>query len=353
MRTFSSSHSSMFLLIIIALLLLPSISWAWTCESSCGGIPLSYPFGSGWNCGSPSFQPYVNCTHNKLLFYTPTGTYSVQSIDYINDVMIVVDLQMSNCNAMGLSGAFGLPIGAPFAFASFNTIALIGCSSTSSLYSKQTCDASQHQVCDSLYGCQGIKQIGIQPNSLSSSCCVLSSSMLATPPYEIDLPLLQCTTYTSVYHMGSMQNPQMSWLYGIALKFNAGSPPTPQSAGNGDHPTCYVCQEAQGLGSPELFASVSQARSLLFEAKVAWRPPLFGRETIGVFDEGSREWHREVLSARGWGWSGEQGTFQRVRGLLLRAPPLMFGMANSINEQGCKILKMGRRLVFPFRCGDI
>ncbi|KAI5072674.1 hypothetical protein GOP47_0012780 [Adiantum capillus-veneris] len=145
---------------------------------------------------------------------------------------------------MGLSGAFGLSIGAPFAFASYNTIALIGCSSTSSLYSKQSCDASLHQVCDSLYGCQGIKQLGIQPNSPSSSCCVLSSSVLAAPPYEIDLPLLQCSTYSSVYHIGSIQNPQTSWLYGIALRFNPGSPPAPP-AGNGDHPTCYVCQEAQ------------------------------------------------------------------------------------------------------------
>eukprot|EP00250_Pteridium_aquilinum_P005451 c15540_g1_i1 orf=203-1093(-) len=227
---------------------------AWTCESSCGGIPLKDPFGSGWTCGSTAFQPYVNCSDGELKFYTPTGTYKVKSIDYDNNVMIVEDPDMSTCSSMQNSGAFGLPIGAPFAFASYDKVVLIGCSSTSSLYSKQSCDTSSEasQVCESIYSnCQGISQIGIVASSSStdnygssaSSCCVYSSSLLQTAPYEIDLPLLQCATYTSLYEIGSLQSPS-SWLFGIALKFNPSSSPSQSSTG-GQNPSCYVCQEAE------------------------------------------------------------------------------------------------------------
>lgn len=229
---------------------------AWDCESSCGGISLNSPFGSGWNCGSSAFQPYVNCSYGKLLFYTPTGIYKIKSIDYSSNVMIVEDPHMSTCDSMQASGAFGLPIGAPFSFASYNKVALIGCSSTSSLYSKQSCDTSSEaqEVCDSIYeNCEGISQIGIVATSSnnnyvkgsSSSCCVYASNLLETAPYEIDLPLLQCTTYTSVYHIGSIHSPQSSWLFGIALQFN----PSSQSSSNngGQNPSCYVCQEAEGI----------------------------------------------------------------------------------------------------------
>ncbi|KAH7438098.1 hypothetical protein KP509_04G001200 [Ceratopteris richardii] len=225
---------------------------AWTCETSCGGIPLNYPFGYGWDCGSSSFQPYVNCSNNRLLFYTPTGTYNVQSIDYANGIMIVVDPHMSSCSAMRLSGSFGLPVGAPFSFSSYNTIALIGCSSTSILYSKKSCDSSMHSVCDSLYGCSAISQVGIVPNSASSSCCILSNSALSNAPYQIDLPLLQCATYSSIYRIGNIQDPESSWLYGIALKFDAGySPPnnTGGGSGGGSHPYCYTCEVAEEAGA--------------------------------------------------------------------------------------------------------
>lgn len=235
--------SSIQLLTFLLFIVCPSWILAWTCENSCEGVPLNYPFGSGWNCGSPSFQPYVNCSHGRLRFYTPTGVYSVQTIDYVNNVMIVIDPYMSTCNSMHLSASFGLPIGAPFSFAPYDTVALLGCSSTSSLYSKQSCDISSQQVCQSLYSCPGISQLGISANSPTSSCCVYSNSLLSTAPYEIDLPLLQCVSYSSIYQIGSIQNPQSSWLYGIALQFNSGS--QSQSSTNGQHPTCYVCQEAE------------------------------------------------------------------------------------------------------------
>ncbi|KAI5065010.1 hypothetical protein GOP47_0019705 [Adiantum capillus-veneris] len=239
--------------LLATFLLLISLSTiqAWDCESSCGGITLNSPFGSASGCGSSAFQPYVNCSNGKLLFYSPTGTYQVQSIDYSNNVMVVIDPQMSTCSSMQLSGAFGLPIGAPFSFSSYNKVVLIGCSSTSSLYSKQSCDTSSEaqQLCKSIYeNCDGISQIGIVATSSTgsaSSCCVYASSLLATAPYEVDLPLLQCSTYTSVYHIGNIQSPQSSWLYGIALQYNPSSSSQSSPSGSGQNPSCYVCQEAE------------------------------------------------------------------------------------------------------------
>ncbi|KAH7314848.1 hypothetical protein KP509_21G023700 [Ceratopteris richardii] len=242
---------------IVALLILASSSGtrAWVCEPSCGGIALNYPFGSTWGCGHANFQSYINCSHGKLNFYTPTGIYKVQSIDYSRNVIVIVDPHMSTCSSMQLSGAFGLPVGAPFTFASYNNIVLIGCSSTSSLFSKQSCDSSAEaqDICSSLYqNCDAIGQIGIIASNngyggqgSQSSCCVYSSSLLQTAPYEVDLPLLQCSTYTSIYGMGSIQSPQTSWLYGIALQYDP-SFSSPQSIPYGQYPSCYVCQRAEG-----------------------------------------------------------------------------------------------------------
>lgn len=221
----------------------PCIS-AWTCQNSCGSVALNYPFGYGWNCGSPSFQSYVNCSQGNLLFYTPTGTYTVQSIDYVNNIMIVHDPSMSTCSSMRESSAFGLPINSPFSFASYDTIALIGCSSTSSLYSSQSCDPSTSQICQSLYNCPGINQLGLMQNSETSSCCVYSSSRLTTAPYDIDLPLLQCSSYISTYHIGNVADPESTWLYGIALQFNSGSSQSPP-ASKTPYSSCYVCQQAE------------------------------------------------------------------------------------------------------------
>lgn len=213
---------------------------------------MNYPFGYGWQCGSPSFQPYVNCSHGKLLFYSPTGTYQVQAIDYVNNVMIIQDPRMSTCSNLQSSAAFGLPIGSPFSFTNYDTVALIGCSSTSSLYGSQTCDSTAGQICDSFYSnCPGVSsQLGLATNSPGSSCCVYSNSLLRSAPYEIDLPLLECETYTSIYHIGDIQDPKSSWLYGIALQFSYSTPSPPTTNKQSPAVNCYVCEVAEESGSP-------------------------------------------------------------------------------------------------------
>lgn len=271
-------HSPFTISFLLFILVSLSSTEAWDCETSCGGISVGYPFGTTWSCGSSAFQPYVNCSDGKLRFYTPTGTYHVQSIDYVHNVIIVQDPHMSTCSSMQESGAFGLPVGAPFSFASYNKVVLIGCSSTSSLYSKQSCDTSSDalQVCASLYQyCDGLSQVGIVATNnnnyiqnSSSSCCVYSNSILQTAPYEVDLPLLQCSTYTSVYQMGSIQTPQSSWLYGIALVYNPSSTSQSSPSGGGQNPTCYACQVAEE--SPASAGPAPWTRGLEMLAAVAF-----------------------------------------------------------------------------------
>eukprot|EP00249_Psilotum_nudum_P007817 c20841_g2_i1 orf=359-1306(+) len=201
----------------------------WVCQNTCGGVPVQYPFGTGTDCGSQLFQNYVNCSHGKLQLYLPTGIYIVQSIDYDNKIMIIQDPHMSTCSAMQPGQSFGLPVGSPFTIASV-TIVLLDCSSSSCLYQPNyICDPSASQVCTSLYSCSGITGLGLPVNSPTSTCCVYSNSQLATQPFEINLPLLQCKSYASIYSFGAPNtytavssdnfNAPNTWSYGIALRY--------------------------------------------------------------------------------------------------------------------------------------
>lgn len=226
----------------------------WTpCQNVCGDVPVMYPFGTGRGCGSKVFESYVNCTKGKLQLYTPTGQYEVQKIDYTNNVLIIQDPKMSTCSSMQESSSFGLPVDAPFAIAG-DTFVLLGCSSTSSgSYNTQLsslCDPTGTQICQSLYSCSSISQLGFAANGPTSSCCVYSNPQLNNPPYQLNLQLLQCSSYTSIYSFGTQfsygsqqpsdnyQNPN-SWSYGIALKFYYD-----QSA---YYASCKACQQSNGV----------------------------------------------------------------------------------------------------------
>lgn len=233
---------------------------SWTCQNVCGEIPIMYPFGTGRGCGSHVFENFVNCTKGKLQLFTPTGQYDVQSIDYTNNMIIIQDWRMSTCNSMQSSASFGLPVGAPFSLVG-DTIVLLGCSSTSSVYNSLSalCDPYGTQICQALYGCSSVSQIGLPVNGPTSSCCVYSNAQLTSPPYEIDLGLLQCTSYTSIYRFGPQtsygetpsisnnQNPS-SWSYGIALKYYYDQSTYMAS--------CEACQQSDGVCAFNIYGFV-------------------------------------------------------------------------------------------------
>ncbi|MCO5573348.1 hypothetical protein L7F22_027117 [Adiantum nelumboides] len=235
-----------------------------TCENVCGDVPVMYPFGTGPGCGSKVFEKYLYCSKGKLLLHTPTGQYQVQRIDYTNDILILQDPKMSTCGKMQGSNSFGLPVDAPFSIVG-DTFVLLNCLTTSSLYNglSPLCDPAGTTICQSLYSCSSVTQLGLAVNAPTSSCCVYTNSQLSTPPYELNLQLLQCSSYTSIYSFGpqygnggdasdpaaaaAYPNPS-SWSYGIALKFFYDE--------TAYYSSCKVCQQSNGVCAYNMYGFV-------------------------------------------------------------------------------------------------
>ncbi|XP_004297236.1 PREDICTED: wall-associated receptor kinase-like 10 [Fragaria vesca subsp. vesca] len=218
------SSSETLLLSTILLLLTPPIHTASsiinkTCRDTCGTIPVKFPFGTGFGCGHPDFTRYIKCTNlDTLLFTTGTGIYTISSIDYTSNTIIVADPLMSTCSSMQNSGSFSLDKASPFTIREENIFVLLGCSTTSPVFdsSQDLCDTgSGSRVCRGLYSCKGVSGIGLQQNAPISTCCVYDDDS----GYGLDLPKLQCSSYTSVYEFGDEGDP-MKWKFGISLQYN-------------------------------------------------------------------------------------------------------------------------------------
>ncbi|KAG2323717.1 hypothetical protein Bca52824_006445 [Brassica carinata] len=92
----SPLHSySILLSIFMSIILQPSItsSQSHLCRSSCGDIPINYPFGIDDGCGSPYYRHMLICSDNntKLELRTPSGKYPVKSISYSDPHLLVSD----------------------------------------------------------------------------------------------------------------------------------------------------------------------------------------------------------------------------------------------------------------------
>ncbi|KAL6190152.1 hypothetical protein ACLB2K_036551 [Fragaria x ananassa] len=217
------SSSETLLLSTILLLLTPPTHTASsiinkTCGDTCGAIPVKFPFGTGFGCGHPDFTRYIKCTNlDTLLFTTGTGFYTISSIDYTSNNIIVADPLMSTCSSMQNSGSFSLDKASPFTIREENIFVLLGCSTTSPVFdsSHDLCDTgSGSRVCRGLYSCKGVSGIGLQQNAPISTCVYDDDS-----GYGLDLPKLQCSSYTSVYEFGDEGDP-MKWKFGISLQYN-------------------------------------------------------------------------------------------------------------------------------------
>ncbi|KAF8399594.1 hypothetical protein HHK36_015463 [Tetracentron sinense] len=192
-----------------------------TCRDTCGSIPVKYPFGTGFGCGHPSFTRYVKCSSATLQFSTPTGIYTVSSIDYVSDTLVITDPLISTCSSMQNSGSFSLDSSAPFNVMTENVFVLLGCSTSSPVFdpNQDLCDTgSGSHVCRGMYSCKGVEGIGLEPSAAMSTCCVYQSA--TRMGYELDLPKLQCSTYTCIYGFGEDEGDPMKWKYGISLQFN-------------------------------------------------------------------------------------------------------------------------------------
>ncbi|XP_050237394.1 wall-associated receptor kinase-like 1 [Mercurialis annua] len=198
------------------------ISLSGTCHDTCGTIPVKFPFGTGFGCGHPEFARYVRCNSGTLEFSTATGLYDISSIDYPSNTLTVEDPLMSTCSSMQNSGSFSLDRASPFTLTRDNIFVLLGCSTTSPVFDpkEDLCSTgSVTRVCRGLYSCKGVSGIGLPQNAPDSSCCVYESP-IQLAGYTLDLPKLQCSSYTSIYSFGGSQGDPMKWKFGISLQYN-------------------------------------------------------------------------------------------------------------------------------------
>ncbi|XWS23095.1 hypothetical protein CRYUN_Cryun29cG0092000 [Craigia yunnanensis] len=157
-----------------------------------------------------------------LQLSTGAGIYTVSSIDYPTSTIVVADPLMSTCSSMQNSGSFSLDRASPFTLTGANIFVLLGCSTTSPVFdpSEDLCDTgSGSRVCSGLYSCKGVNGIGLPQNAPTSTCCVYDSLMGVGSGYSLDLPKLQCSSYTSIYEFGDEGDP-MKWKFGISLQYN-------------------------------------------------------------------------------------------------------------------------------------
>ncbi|MQM18259.1 hypothetical protein Taro_051247 [Colocasia esculenta] len=223
---FPSSLLPIPLLSLFFLLLLPLSSLS-SCSSSCGSLPVRYPFGTGYGCGSPLFHPSVTCTgegdeESRLVLTTHTGIYPITSISYSTSTLTISPPAMSNCSTMFPSTPnFGLDWSGPFQLGP-SLFVLLDCPApTSSLTYKgksPICDATETHLCASLYSCPGVLSLDIPIFAPADTCCVYSPASLG-PKGELDLQGLRCAAYTSVMSYGDVATDPLRWRYGVVLKF--------------------------------------------------------------------------------------------------------------------------------------
>lgn len=122
------------------------------------------------------------------------------------------------------SGSFTLDRASPFTIMPDNIFVLVGCSSTSPVFDRNAdfCDTgSGLNVCRGLYSCKGVTGIGLEPKAAISTCCVYDPPIsIANSGYGLDLPKLQCSSYSAIYGFGGNEGDPMKWQYGISLQYN-------------------------------------------------------------------------------------------------------------------------------------
>ncbi|XP_068655610.1 wall-associated receptor kinase-like 15 [Aristolochia californica] len=197
-----------------------------SCLDKCGSIPIKYPLGTGFGCGHPEFSPYVRCTDDgaTLQLSTRSGLYTISAVDYSSSTLTLSDPLMSTCASMQNSGSFTLDPTVPFHLVPHDVFVVLGCSTSSPVFDSdvQLCDPGASHVCRGLYSCKGVVGLGLTPGDPVSTCCVYD------PPggvgtgrgYSLDLPKLQCASYTCLHGFGEKEGDPTKWKYGIELSFN-------------------------------------------------------------------------------------------------------------------------------------
>ncbi|KAF4366704.1 wall-associated receptor kinase-like 15 [Cannabis sativa] len=202
-----------------------------SCRNMCGSTQVKYPFGTGYGCGSPRFQPYVTCAptddnrdHDHLVLTTHTGSYPITSISYTTSTLTITPPSMSTCfNMQPSQSNFGLDWPSPFQLGP-STFILLSCQPpTSSLTVKDSstvCDPNSH-LCASIYTCPSVVALGLPLFPPTNTCCVYAPANLDGKD-ELNLRKMKCSAFASVVSLGDYATDPARWQYGVTLGYNNG-----------------------------------------------------------------------------------------------------------------------------------
>ncbi|XVF59002.1 hypothetical protein PTKIN_Ptkin07bG0238700 [Pterospermum kingtungense] len=194
------------------------------CRSTCGSLQVHYPFGTGYGCGSPRFQPYVTCNSDQLLLTTHTGSYPVTSISYRDSTITIAPPYMSTCNSMQQSPNLGLDWASPFQLGPSIFLLLSCAPPTSSLTIKGSpfCDTSSSHLCASIYTCPSVVNFGLPLFPPTNTCCVYSPANFNSKD-ELDLHAMKCLGYAPIASFQDSPTDPSKWQYGVTLKYTNGA----------------------------------------------------------------------------------------------------------------------------------
>ncbi|KAG6641738.1 uncharacterized protein LOC122275205 [Carya illinoinensis] len=215
---------------LIIQLILPFLSLATAqaslCRTSCGNIPINYPFGIDDGCGSPYYRHMLVCSDAGILeLRTPSGRYPVRNVSYSHTHILVTDPFMWNCldgDNFRPTRPFSLDTSTHFSLSPQNEYLFFNCSEEDVIIQPKprfcdhfpdrcdsSCDSASH-LCRLLPDC---------PSALSgSSCC----SYYPKATESLRLMLTFCASYTSVYwkNIGEPQPYDQVAEYGIRVDFD-------------------------------------------------------------------------------------------------------------------------------------
>lgn len=223
-----SSPSYFFFLVItlsLSLFILVS-SQLNLCRTSCGNIPIHYPFSIDDGCGNPYYRHILYCSPGQqLLLRTPSGTYPIRHVDYSDPHILISDPYMWNCldgDHFRKTRPFSLDTSTHFSLSSQNDYLFFNCSKDSVIIEPKpifcerypekcdsSCDSSSH-LCRNLPECASALAGG--------SCC----SYKPRVSESLRLMLKYCTSYTSIYWRNIGISPPYDQVaeYGIRVDFD-------------------------------------------------------------------------------------------------------------------------------------
>ncbi|KAI5673018.1 hypothetical protein M9H77_13382 [Catharanthus roseus] len=197
------------------------------CRTSCGEIPINYPFGIDDGCGSPYYRHILVCSNSgELVLRTPSGQYPIKNVSYSDPHILVTDPFMWKCQDgenFRPTRPFSLDTSTHFTLSTQNDYLFFNCSQNDVIMEPKPifCERFPEQcdsTCDSSsYLCRHLPECGSTLRG-TSSCC----SYYPKATESLRLMLKYCTTYTSIYWKNLGVTPPYNQIpeYGIRVDFD-------------------------------------------------------------------------------------------------------------------------------------